>query len=829
MNKFACAVAGSAIFGIGVLAQQAPAERPKPVTSHASIKASVPAGLSVDAQNQLVKQYCTGCHSDRGKAGGLSLANFDAADIENHTEVGEKMIRKLRAGMMPPPPARRPDADTMSALVTALETKIDAAAALNPNPGWRPFQRLNRAEYARAVKDIVGIDVDVSSFLPPDTISAGFDNISDVQNFSPTLMEGYLRAASQISRLAVGDRNASPTSVTYKIGRTMSQMRRVDGAPMGTRGGISVVHVFPADGDYVIKAAMHYEPLGGLFGRYSMLTMNITEQVDVSINGERVALLDVSPTMSETDFGQNKGQNGLEVRTPALHISAGPQRVSVSFIQRFDGPVDDIIAPLENTLADVDISYGVTALPHMRDVSIVGPTAVSGVSDTPSRRKIFTCRPLSASEEETCATEIVKKLTAQAYRGDGTADDIQDALEFFQKGRKSGDFENGIRLALQSILVSPRFLFRTEQAPATLVKTATSYRVSDQDLASRLSFFLWATGPDAELIKAANNGTLRTQPALEKQVRRMLADRRSDALSTRFASQWLRLQDLDKIFPDYLLYPQYDDTLSQAMRKETELFFDSIVREDRNVLDLLTADYTFANERLAKHYGIPNVTGTEFRRVQTPEYRRGLLGQGSILTSTSVADRTSPVLRGKWVMDVLLGTPPPPPPPDVPALDDSVKANEGGKMLSTRQRMEEHRKNPTCNACHRFIDPLGLALDNFDVTGAWRIKDNEVAVDSVGDLYDGTKMNGPAGLRDALLKHQDMVLRSFTENLLTYALGRRVEYSDMPTVRAIVTSAAKNDNRFSSFVMGVVNSGAFRMVKVQPAPTKVLNTEAPSR
>jgi uncharacterized protein DUF1592/uncharacterized protein DUF1588/uncharacterized protein DUF1585/uncharacterized protein DUF1587/uncharacterized protein DUF1595 len=829
MNKFACAVAGSAIFGIGVLAQQAPAERPKPVTSHASIKASVPAGLSVDAQNQLVKQYCTGCHSDRGKAGGLSLANFDAADIENHTEVGEKMIRKLRAGMMPPPPARRPDADTMSALVTALETKIDAAAALNPNPGWRPFQRLNRAEYARAVKDIVGIDVDVSSFLPPDTISAGFDNISDVQNFSPTLMEGYLRAASQISRLAVGDRNASPTSVTYKIGRTMSQMRRVDGAPMGTRGGISVVHVFPADGDYVIKAAMHYEPLGGLFGRYSMLTMNITEQVDVSINGERVALLDVSPTMSETDFGQNKGQNGLEVRTPALHISAGPQRVSVSFIQRFDGPVDDIIAPLENTLADVDISYGVTALPHMRDVSIVGPTAVSGVSDTPSRRKIFTCRPLSASEEETCATEIVKKLTAQAYRGDGTADDIQDALEFFQKGRKSGDFENGIRLALQSILVSPRFLFRTEQAPATLVKTATSYRVSDQDLASRLSFFLWATGPDAELIKAANNGTLRTQPGLEKQVRRMLADRRSDALSTRFASQWLRLQDLDKIFPDYLLYPQYDDTLSQAMRKETELFFDSIVREDRNVLDLLTADYTFANERLAKHYGIPNVTGTEFRRVQTPEYRRGLLGQGSILTSTSVADRTSPVLRGKWVMDVLLGTPPPPPPPDVPALDDSVKANEGGKMLSTRQRMEEHRKNPTCNACHRFIDPLGLALDNFDVTGAWRIKDNEVAVDSVGDLYDGTKMNGPAGLRDALLKHQDMVLRSFTENLLTYALGRRVEYSDMPAVRAIVTSAAKNDNRFSSFVMGVVNSGAFRMVKVQPAPTKVLNTEAPSR
>src|SRR5262245_15786632 len=534
--------------------------------------------------------------------------------------------------------------------------------------------------------------------------------------------------------------------------------------------------------------------------------------------------------MSETDFGQNKGQNGLEIRTPPLHINAGPQRVSVNFLQRFDGPVDDIIAPLENTLADVDISYGVTALPHMRDVAIVGPTAVSGVSDTPSRRRIFTCRPLSANEEETCAAEIVKKLTAQAYRGEGTADDIQDALEFFQKGRKSGDFENGIRLALQSILVSPRFLFRTEHAPATLVKTASSYRISDSDLASRLSFFLWATGPDAELIKAANAGGLRTPAGLEKQVRRLLADKRSEALSTRFASQWLRLQDLDKIFPDYLLYPQYDDTLSQAMHKETELFFDSIVREDHNVRDLVTADYTFVNERLAKHYGIANVTGSEFRRVQTPEYRRGLLGQGSILTSTSVADRTSPVLRGKWVMDVLLGTPPPPPPPDVPALDDSVKANEGGKMLSTRQRMEEHRKNPTCNACHRFIDPLGLALDNFDVTGAWRIKDNEVAVDSVGDLYDGTRMNGPRGLRDALLKHQDMVLRSFAENLLTYALGRRVEYWDMPTVRSIVVSAAKNDNKFSSYVMGVVNSGAFRMAKAPAAPApKVLNTDVASK
>jgi hypothetical protein len=785
--------------------------------------------LTIDAQNQLVKQYCVGCHSEKGKAGQLSLAAFDAAQIDKQTDVGEKMIRKLRAGMMPPPGVRRPDPETVAAFVNALETKIDLAAAANPNPGWRPFQRLNRVEYGRAVHDLVGLDVDVNSFLPPDTVSSGFDNIADVQNFSPTLMEGYLRAASQISRLAVGDRNASATSATYKIGRTASQMRHVEGAPMGTRGGAVVTHVFPADGDYVIKVSMHNEPLGGIYGRYSMLTMDIKEQVDVSVNGERVALLDVSPSMSETDFGQNGGTNGLELKTPPVHIKAGPQKVSVAFIQRLDGPVDDLVAPLENTLADVNISYGVTALPHMRDMAIIGPSVVTGVSETPSRKRIFICRPLTAGEEETCAAQVVKNLTAQAYRGAATPDDIQDALEFYARGRKTGDFENGVRLALQSILVSPRFLFRLEQTPVAQVKSASApYRITDQELASRLSFFLWDAGPDAELVKAASSGALRTSLGVEKQVRRMLADRRSEALSTRFASQWLRLQDLEKMIPDYLLFPQYDDTLAQSMIRETELFFDSVVREDRSVLDLLTADYSFVNERLAKHYGIPNVTGNQFRRVQMPAYRHGLLGQGSILVSTSVADRTSPVLRGKWIMDVLLGTPPPPPPPDVPALDDSVKANEGGTMLSTRQRMEQHRKNPTCNACHRFIDPIGLSLENFDATGAWRIKDNEVPVDVVGDLYDGTKINGPDGIRDALLRHQDMVLRSFAENLMTYAIGRRVEYSDMPAVRVIVRDAAKSGNRMSAFILGVVNSQAFRMAKTE-GPAKTLVTDLGSR
>ena len=774
----------------------------KPAVSH---PVSAP-GTTAEEQTALVKEYCSTCHNDRGKerAGNLSFQGFDAATIEQHADVGEKMIKKLRAGMMPPPGARRPEAARLTAMVASFETRLDKAAALNPNPGSRPFQRLNRVEYQNAIHDLLDLDVDVSSYLPPDTISHGFDNVADSQTFSPTLMDGYLRAASQISRLAVGDRTANATSATYKISRSASQMRRVDGAPMGTRGGVSVIHTFPADGHYNFQMSLHYEPLGGLVGRNSMTTFGITEQVEVSINGERVALFDLNTRMSETD-----PKNGLTLQTPPIYVKAGPQRITAAFIQKLDGPIDDLLMPLENTLADVSITFGVTMLPHLRDFTVVGPNDVTGVSDTPSRLTIFTCRPTAASEEEACATDIIKKLTTKAFRGAPTAADLQDAMNFYEQGRKKGGFEPGIRMALQSILMSPRFLFRLEEQPSA-IRTAT-YRIQDDDLASRLSFFLWGTVPDEELVKAASLGALKTQAGIEKQVRRMLADKRSEALSTRFGSQWLRLQDLEKIHPDYLIYPQYDDTLAAAMEKETELFFDSIVREDHPITDLLTADYSFVNERLAKHYGIPNVNGNSFTRVKLPAERRGLLGQGSILTLTSVADRTSPVQRGKWVMEVLLGSPPPPPPPGVPALDDSVKASEGGKLLSTRERMEQHRANPSCNSCHRVIDPLGLALDNFDVTGAWRIKDNEVPVDVVGDLYDGTKMAGPEGLRNALLKHSDMFFSSFTESLMTYALGRRVEYTDMPAIRQIIRDAAKNQNKISSFILGVVNSNAFRM------------------
>jgi len=823
MRRLAIAAAAVALTSAGLAAETArthraaPAAAPPMAVSHAQ----APPTLSFEAQNKLVSYYCATCHDDDAKTGGLSLESFDAAKIDQHADIGEMMIHKLRAGMMPPPQAKeRPDAATIKAFVNSLETKIDQAAALHPNPGWRPFQRMNRAEYAAAVRDLLDLDVDVNAFLPPDTISHGFDNVADVQTFSPTLMEGYLRAASQISRLAVGDRNASPTSVTYKLGRTQSQMRHVDGAPMGTRGGISVVHVFPADGDYVFEASLHYEPLGGLYGRTSMSTMGLPEHIDVSVNGQRVALLTLNARMSETD-----PKNGLVLRTPPIHVNAGPQRVSAAFIRELDGPIDDLLVPLENTLADVSISFGVTALPHMRDMTIVGPSHVTGVSDTPSRRKIFSCRPTAADEEASCATEIVKRLATEAYRGEVGADDLQQVMGLYDKGRTADGFEAGIRLALQGILANPRFLFRLEQPPATL-RAGQPYRIDDLDLASRLSFFLWGSVPDDPLLKVARQGTLHTPAEIDRQVRRMLADPRADALATRFAGQWLRLQDLDKIHPDYLLYPQYDDTLAQAMKRETELFFGSILHEDRSVLDLLTADYSFVNERLAIHYGIPNVTGSAFQRVKLPPYRRGILGEGSILTLTSVADRTSPVQRGKWVMEVLLGSPPPPPPPNVPALDDSVKGAQGGRMLSVRERMEEHRKSPACASCHRVIDPLGLALDNFDATGAWRIKDNEVPIDSAGVLYDGTKIEGPEGLRDALLRHSDVFLVTFTENLMTYAIGRRVEYYDEPAIRAIIHDAAKNDNHISSFILGVVNSQAFRMAR-PPAPAQT--TEAATR
>jgi cytochrome c553 len=794
---------------LGVAVSAAPPVRQTRPGGPALAASHDPAPLSPTAQDKIINEYCLGCHDDDGRAGGMSLSDFNPAHADRQPELAEKMIRKLRAGMMPPPVAKeRPDAATTKAFAEGLEATLDRSAAAAPNPGWRPFQRLNRAEYARAVKDLLGLDVDVDAFLPADTNSHGYDNVADVQTFSATLLEGYLRAASRVALLAVGDPDSPAAEATYRVAPTESQVGHVDGAPYGTRGGLSVEHTFPADGDYLFKLDLQANPCGLLYGATSA-----GEQIDLSIDGTRVALLSIDDKMTEAG-------TGLQMQAGPIHIRAGTHRVSAAFIRKFEGPVIDLIAPIDRTLADtqIGVAYGITTLPHLKDLSIAGPRHVTGVSDTLSRRRIFTCRPTAPGDERSCARSIVERLAGRAFRGPVSEHDMVGLMKFYDAGRREGDFEAGVTAALEAILASPQFLFRVEPLPAT-ARPGGTYRIGDPELASRLSYFLWDDGPDAELIRLAQQGTLHTPAVLERQVHRMLKDPRAVTLSTRFAAQWLRLQDLDQIVPDALLYPYYDRTLADGLKQETELFFNSIVREDRSVLDLLTSDQTFVDERVARHYGMPNVTGSAFQRVTVPDERRGLLGKGAILVLTSVADRTSPVMRGKWVMEVLLGSPPPPPPPNVPALDDSVKAAQGGKMLSTRERMEEHRKNPACASCHRVIDPIGLALENFDATGRWRIKDNEVPVDSAGVMYDGTKVNGPAGLRAALLSHKEIVLRTFTENLMTYALGRRIEYYDQPTIRAIVRSAAADGYRMSAFVLGIVNSPAFQMAKAPAVET----------
>jgi mono/diheme cytochrome c family protein len=834
MKRLLLAIPGTIVLALGVAAAasqaprapaQAPAAPPMttapakkapaqgstaPVASHAASGT-----LSVDAQTQMVKQYCATCHNDRAKAGDLSLASFDAANLDSHQETVEKMIRKLRAGMMPPAGARRPDEAALMQLASTFETRIDRVAATTPDPGSRPFQRLNRAEYARAVRDMLSIDVDVAALLPPDTISHGFDNIADVQTMTPTVLDGYLRAAAKISRDALGDATSTPTSQIYPVPRTEAQLWHVEGAPIGTRGGISVVHIFPADGEYRFRMMMHSIPTGQLYGSTTR-----GEQIEVSVNGVRKALLDINPRMSEADA------QGISIQTEPISVSAGPQRVSAAFIARAESPVDDLIKPIDYTLADTQIgsALGVTTLPHLRELEINGPHKVTGVSDTVSRRRVFICRPTTPAEESPCAERIVRHLAGTAFRRPATGDEVKGLLNFYESARKEGDFELGVRTALQAVLASPQFIFRLERAPAG-VRPGQIYRISDIDLASRLSYFLWSTVPDKELVDLAMKNQLRVPDVLEQQVTRMLKDSRSEALATRFASLWLRLQDLDKIHPDALTFPAFDHTLAEAMRRETELLFETLVHEDRSVLELLTADYTFVNARLARHYGIPNITGDHFRRVQlSGETRRGLLGHGSILMMTSVADRTSPVLRGKWVMEVLLASPPPAPPPNVPALEETEGVSEA-RLLTVRERMEQHRNNPACNSCHRVIDPLGLALENFDVTGQWRIKDGGSPIDPSGTLYDGTEINGPAALRQALLKRSDVFLGSFTESLMTYAVGRRVEAFDMPTIRKIIKDGKKNDYRMSSFIMGVINSPAFQMSRAEAVET----TEASSR
>ena len=806
-------VLGVSIIALGLAATTGTAQRaPEAASARSAVAASsMPAtaspmmsaragamralAASVETHNETLKQYCMTCHSERAKAGGLSLADYDVAKAAEHAEVTERIIVKLQTGMMPPAPARRPDAATYASLINALETGVDAAAARNPNPGRRTFQRLNRTEYARAIRDLLSLDVDSSKWLPLDQMSANFDNIADEQTLSPLLLESYLNAAADISRMAVGDRETGVLDHTYTNPSYVSQhpWDHVPGAPYGTRGGIVVDHVFPADGEYVFELTF----ISGDNSRF--------EDVDVSIMGERVAFLPYEIAES----GGADGRGGEVLRTEPLFVRAGQQRVAAAFIRRAEGPYEDLIRPHDWSYAGGGSGgAGITTLPHLRDIVIKGPYKVTGISETPSRRIVFTCRPTSSAEEAPCAAEIVRGLARRAYREPVSPERFESLMRFYDQGRAEGDFEHGIRTALEAILSSPSFVFRMERAPRT-AQTGAAYRVNDLALASRLSFFLWGMPPDQELLDVAAAGKL-TDRELERQARRMLADPRAEALGTRFAAQWLRLQDLDKVKPDPNFYPNFDENLASAMKRETELFYYHLVKEDRSALELLSADYSFMNERLARHYGVPGVAGREFRRVTYPDdSRRGLLGQGTVLVQTSMANRTSPVLRGKWVMEVLLGSPPPPPPPNVPELDEVE--GEHGQILTTRERLRIHAANPACSSCHRMMDPIGIALDNFDVTARWRMREQGAPLDTRGDFYDGTPISSPGELSAALISRPVPLVRTMTENLLAYALGRRVEYFDQPTIRTITREAEANDYRMSSFVLGVIKSDAFRM------------------
>ena len=679
------------------------------VASSPEVSVRLEAPAPDEAMTEVVEQYCTRCHNERRLRGNLSLEGFDVATAETAAETSERMIWKLRAGMMPPRGSRRPGGDTLQALALALETRIDETAGSSPNPGTRPSQRLNRAEYARLVKDLLGLNVDAGDWLPTDQISASFDNIADAQTLSPTLMDAYLTAASEVARRAVGQRDAPVSQKTWTNPPSVSQheWETVEGAPYGTRGGISTLHSFPADGEYVFSMSF----MSGWGERY--------HDIDVSIDGARVALVRYG---GDIDF---QGRKSFPVETDPIFIRAGEHRVTAAFIRQMDGPYEDLIRPNDWSLTGTEASYGTTSLPHLMSLTVEGPHNPVGVSDTEARRRIFSCRPTSHAEEEPCARDIMSRLASRAYGRPVAEDEVEDLLAFYSLGREEGDFELGIRTALEALLVSPHFLFRMEREPAE-VPDGAAYVLTGVDLAKRLSFFLWGANPDEELLRLAESGELTEPSVLEAQARRMLADPRSEALATRFASLWLRLQDLEKVEPDAFWFPNYSHQLMEAMRRETQLFFAGLVRDDASLLDLYSADYTYLNERLADHYGIAGVVGDHFRKVPYPtDDRRGVLGHGSVLVQTSLGNRTSPVLRGKWVMEVLLGTPPPPPPPGVPDLEETEGSSEG-RILSTRERMELHRTNPTCASCHNVIDPIGLALDQFDVTGRWRIRENGV-------------------------------------------------------------------------------------------------------
>ena len=743
--------------------------------SVANLQAAGRQGAAVSPQ-EMVTKYCVTCHNEKLRTAGLLLDKADIGHPANDLALWEKVIRKLRAREMPPPKMPRPDDVTYDSLAAYLENTLDQAAAARPNPGRPSVYRVNRSQYGNAIHDLFSLDVDTASLLPADDSGYGFDNIGDVLTVSPVLLEKYLSAAASISRLAVGDPSISPTSADYEIRPdTVQTERETIDLPIGSRGGIAIRHYFPLDAEYVIKVRLQRGKDGTTIVGGSEL-----RQLDVRLDGTRLKLFTLG--------GENASDDGLEVRAP---VKAGPHLVAATFLK-------DTVKP-EGIL---DTAINQAFFEGVGTVSVAGPFAAKGPGDTPSRRKVFICRPSAPQDEEACATKIITNVARRAYRRPISPDEIPALLAPYKASRKNASFEEGIRLALQRILVSPYFLFRVESDPAGIASGA-AYRVSDIELASRLSLFLWSTIPDDELLNVAQRGKLKEPAVLEQQVKRMLADSRANTLVSNFINQWLYLRNMESVLPDPAAFPGFDENLRDALAKETDLFFQSMLREDRSVLDLLRADYSFLNERLARHYGIPGIQGSEFRRVPlTDEARKGILGKGSILTVTSYPNRTSPTLRGKWLLENLLGSPPPPPPPNVPSL----REEQDVRGLTMRQRMELHQSNPACTSCHSRMDPLGYALEHFD--GLGRSRDN---IDSLGILPDGTKVDGPVGLRNVLLSKKDQFVLTVTERLLTYALARGVEPFDMPAIRKIVRNAAANDYRWSSLIMGVVNSVPFQM------------------
>lgn len=758
------------------------------------------APTTVEGQRAFVQTYCAGCHNERVKNGGFSWTELDVARPDLNAKRAEDVIRKVRAGLMPPAGARRPDAAALQTFSTALGTRLDETVAATPIYKAPELHRMNRREYRNAVRDVLDIDVDVSALLPPDARTGSFDNMADALTINPALMQAYVRAADKVARQALGDPRTPPAQTKYDVPKRVNQMRHVDGTPLGTRGGLAVTHHFPADGDYTFQNELYFYYLGELIGGNLPESLQ-GQELEISIDGARVAAFTIDPL-----YEGNEGP----LATKPIHVTAGPHRVAAAFVAKADGAVEDSVRLVEQTIMDVSVGVhtGMSTLPHLMTMTVTGPMHPGGVSETPSRRHILTCTPASASDERPCARRIATTLAKRAFRRTPTADDIDTLMTLYDAGRSGGTFEDGVRTIVQGAITRPEFIFRFERVPES-VGAGQHYKIGDFEIASRLSYFLWGSTPDDALLDAATAGQLKTPGGLERQVTRMLADPRAESLATNFAAQWLRLTGLGDVHPEPTIFPDFTKDLGTAMRREVELLFDHIVRENRPITELLTADYTFVNEVLARHYGIPNIAGPTFRRVTlTDPNRFGLMGRGAILTQTSLANRTSPVARGKYVLEVLMGAPPPLPPPNVPPLAEQVN---NAAVLTVRERMEAHRKNATCAACHKIMDPIGLALENFDATGKWRTKDGVAPVDPRGDMYDGHPLDGPVSLRAAIVSHADAFRSGFSEHLLAYALGRVLDYTDMPSARAITRQGVRDQDRFSAYVMAIVTSGPFQM------------------